>query len=42
VTVKLDASFAVTKVEAGMGSGDPALQRPGSPSSSASSPSSGG
>ena len=36
VTVKLDASFAVIKVEAGMGSGDPALQRPSSSSSSSS------
>jgi hypothetical protein len=39
-TVKLDAGFVVTKVEAGMGSGDPALQRPSSaspPSSSSSS-----
>jgi len=36
VTVKLDASFAVIKVEAGMGSGDPALQRPSSWSSSSS------
>ena len=41
VTVKLDASFAVTKVEAGMGSGDPALQRPSSSSSSSSSGASG-
>jgi hypothetical protein len=37
VTVKLDASFAVTKVEAGMGSGDPALQRPSSSSTPSSS-----
>ena len=36
VTVKLDASFAVIKVETGMGSGDPALQRPSSSSSSSS------
>jgi hypothetical protein len=40
VTVKLDASFAVTKVEAGMGSGDPALQRPSSSSSSSTGTSS--
>ncbi len=37
VTVKLDASFAVIKVEAGMGSGDPALQRPTSSESPSSS-----
>jgi hypothetical protein len=42
VTVKLDASFAVTAVEPGMGSGDPALQPPssGSPSSSGTTSSS--